>query len=277
MTKESYFYNSSKLMFTATFLLLISNLSLFLKTVSPWFEDNCVFLYDKLPILTFVIFSLLAFVAVNGECVAYRRERCLKSRKTRSRLKFYILLNIIFLFAKSSLVKAALKTNQLTPGGALFRIGVSIVTVVISYSFFLLLLLIVYRFRDRSVRKLAIIENIAIGFSAFYELFRIINFSINDYDVDFFGGVVSRLFSSSVLMNALCIIQYVLVAVALIFIRNYYSSASALADEKKKNAAKNAVTASMIFLEKRFGVDSQDDDWVLSEESTATADEIITE
>ena len=260
MSKNNYISNSARLLSIGAAILFIANVITFLAAVSPWFSENYAVVCAKAPNLAFYSFSIIAFIAFNGEGVGYKRSREAKKKKVTVAFKWYTAFVFAFMFFKTALIRKVSATDVASSSGVLARIGLSVLMTVLSFSFLLFFASLWYLKRDKNKKILASAETAALVLSAVYSVYRVMNYITVGYGVASFGGF-GELFSSEMLTHVLCLVQYAAVIIMLALIKVKYADLAAIDEENDEKTKKELINVNSLYENEQYGLDARDDRW----------------
>ena len=253
MLKYRFLKNSAKVLYISTAILFLSNAILLLSLVAPDYVVKIGFL-SKLPDLSVYIFTFLAFLALNDEKAAHRKIKDIKSQKKVRILKGFLIFIFVVNFFKVSIQNVFINLDN-----TLADVILNIFLVVMSFSFFMLILSCWYFYRDKNEGKVKFIILASILVSAIYAVYKFVVYQFAVFPVSSLNEN-TELVKSQVVQYSFCLVQYAVNITMLVFINKHYEKKEFESEEAEKNIPKQErpqVVA--IELEDSFGIDNIDD------------------
>jgi len=152
-----------------------------------------------------------------------------------------------------------------TTAGIVARLGMSLLATVGSYGFLFGALSLWYIIRDKGNLKLMLPQLVSLLISICYNGFKFLNYAVGKYNVTAFGDVFTELFSNNIISQLLCIFQFLFNLIMLVSITVYYGKKG---DEEQKILDQNVKTlakARNIIKDEGYGIDTLEDDFLMSE------------
>ncbi len=254
MNKNSYFSNAAKFLLIGTALTFAAKLLSLMNTFSLS-GGGVQALLKNITDISFYGFLILAFLALNGEGIAHKRNREYKKKRVTSRLKFLIVADLLILLVKNYLSVKAVASPVQSVSGIIKRIIISLIICICSVSFTLFAISVWYFIRDRRFDKAQIVELIAVIISGIYFVVRLIN-QLSVFNFHIFGENIESIMSSTLFTGILCLLQYASNITVFAVLYKHFSSDSGKVNEENTKLSRHANT---LYFENGFGLDSADE------------------
>ena len=264
MTKSSYLSSASKYFAIVSGLILLPNL---LSLIGGFFAtEQILSLTTKATSLSFYLIIALSYVALNGEGIAYRKNNMTESLKKIVYLKRYLLFSVIVNFSKNFIERKVLTFSGNDAVSLFLKLSTSLLFSVASFSFLVTVVSIWYLKRDKEISNLFNLEAFAIEFGVIYNMFKVFNYTVESYGLKIYGDSLTVIFANPTLTNLFCVICCIIFIASFITISKYYNSLSLKEEEERKNLLALRKTTVDIFNEEGYGIDTVEDDFILSDE-----------
>lgn len=261
MAKSSYFSNSAKLLSIVSALLFAANAMVAVGSFSG--NETISRLGSSLSNLDVYVVLILGYIAFNGEGLGHKRYGDRKRKKVTAFFKLHIVFCFVMNFIKSGIEMAVLSVDG--AGGMVARLVMSIVSTAGSYGFLLCAVSLWYILRDSQEKKLVPIELVAFASGIIYNGYKALNYAVDKYGITTFGSLFADLFSNDSAMKILCLFQFAFNIIMFVLVADYYGKKGqkeqAVLDEKAKKLPK----AKNVYKDEGFGIDTMEDDFLLSE------------
>lgn len=259
MNKNDYLSEAAKYFLSGTLLLTVSKLFTILTAIDRSPLERFSRFGNTVTNFAFYGFLVLAFIALNGEKISFKRQRNLKCKKKVSRLKWLIAYNILFVFFKKALDRTAFSYEPGTDAAAFTAIITGLLSACASMSFFLFVISLWYFVRDRKLKELFPVQTVTVIISAVYFAFKLSAAVLVDYRLGAPGSALYAVLKSSVFSNTLCLVQYTADIIMFISVKRRYSLLSALEDEAAADRTAGIIRTVSIYDERGFGIDDSDE------------------
>ena len=262
MVKSNYFSNSAKLLIAVSAILLATNT---LQTLGSFTNSlKLIELGTSLSKTALYVVLVIGFIAFNGEGVCYKRYRIRKRKKLTDYFKWHIFICFFMNFIKGGFDMAAMSLEGAERTVACLIM--SVVSTVITYGFLLCVVSLWYIIRDKAHKKLLAFEVTAFIFGLIYNIYKFFNYAVVKYRLTLFGSGITEAFSNDKALKILCLLQLVFDIIMLAMVVVHYDALAIEEQEESKKSIKTLVEARNIFKEEGFGIDTIDDDFLLTEE-----------
>lgn len=268
MTKSEYLSNSAKLFAVNGIILFIANAFIFAGN----FNAQLGAYGTKLANYTFFIILVLAFLALNGEGIGYKRHKDFINKKRIKLLKLLLLFVFILRYAKVPVEQTLLSWNGSEFLQVMGKIFLGFFNTVGSYSFLFIMVSLLYLIRDKADTRLFLFETVSFFSGVFYALYRTLYICICKYQLIGTDGVIVKVFSSESVMYILGLVEYFLFIVMCFVIIHSYNLKVADEMEEKNKQKKKMKFAPKIYNTDHIGMDSLEDQFFLAcdEEDVST-------
>lgn len=257
LTKSDYLSNSAKLLLISSAMLFAVNTLSFV----GMFNDSVATSVGKLSDFCFYAVFVLAFLAFNGEGIAYKHSREVHKKSKTTSLKALVVFAFAARFVKSFVENFVLSFDNDTVSGVVARILLGVFSTASSYGFLLTAVALWYAARDKNEKKLLILEVATLSIGLIYNLFKIFNYTILKYDAVIFGELGVSLFSDKIILNVLCLFQFAFDMLMFFSVLKYYDK-KVISEQAEKNLArKKMLTARNIYSADGYGIDTLEDDF----------------
>lgn len=258
MNKNDYLSNAAKYFLIGTVLLFVSKLFTILTAIDGSPLER--FLHNGATVTNFAFygFLVLSFIALNGEKIACKRQRNLKRKKSASRLKWLIAYNVLFVFLKKTLDRAAFSYAPGSGAATAAAIITGLLSTFASLSFFLFVISLWYFARDRKMKELSLLQTVTVIISAVYFVLKLTTALLIDYRLGAPGSAIYNVLKSGALANTLCLVQYTADIIMFISVKRRYSALSAIEDEAAAGREDKIIKTVSIYDEKGYGIDESD-------------------
>lgn len=255
MLKQRFLKNSSRLLLVATVILFLGNLVVTLFAFSNEFALRFTSL-SKFPQLVSFLFPLLAYLSLNDEKSAHRKIKDVKSQRVVIYFKRFLVVIFASLFFKS-----AITTNLINLKSNFWNLVLSLILVVLSYSFFLTCVSLWYFIREKIDVKIRVVALVSTLVSLFYIFYKFLISIIIDYpvvNISLNEDVLTKLDFSQ---QMLCLLQYAVNIVMLITFKKYYEKKEDELEtiEQALTTHNNPSVYDSIAEQKGYGMDFCDD------------------
>lgn len=258
MTKSDYLSNSAKLLLICSSFLFVVNFLAFF----GMYSDALSGVSAKLTTACFYVVLVLGFLAFNGEGIAYKHSRQPGHKKKTVALKILLLSAFLIRFIKAPVEAAVLSSEAHSFGGVLGRLFLGVFNTVASYGFLLTVVALWYIFRDSGVKKLLLPECIAFFSGVLYNTYKMLNYSVTKYGLDFFGELFVTAFGNGKVLNALCLVHFLCDIVMFALVLKAYNLRAITEQKEKALITKKMVTTRKIYSTDCFGLDTLEDDFL---------------
>lgn len=262
MTKSSYLSSAAKYFAIVSALILLPNLFSMLGTFEKIAE-----LTGRITGFSFYLIIVLIYVALNGEGIAYRKNRLTEKLRATVYLKRYLLFSVIINFSKNYLERKVFTYSGSNVIRAFWELSSSFLFSVTSFSFVVTVVLIWYLKRDKEIKGLAKIEMTAIISGVIYNLFKALSFPVESYGTKIYGEALIRFFSFQIIGNILCVLCCIVFIITFIVISKKYTSLFEKEEEERKSLLALRKTTKDIYKKDGYGIDSAEDDFILNEDN----------
>lgn len=254
MLKYRFLKNSAKVLYISTAILFLSNLILLLGLVAPEYIEKIGFL-SKLPDLSVYIFTFFSYLALNDEKAAHRKIKDIKSQKKVRILKGFLIFIFVSNFFKVSIQNVIINLNN-----TFADVVLNIFLVVMSFSFFMLVLSCWYFYRDKNESKVKFIILASILVSAIYAVYKFVVHQFAVFSVSAFNEN-AELLKSQVVQYAFCLVQYAVNITMLVLINKHYEKKEAEFEKIENNKPEKNYPEVVDSLETEsgYGIDFVDD------------------
>lgn len=261
MTKSEYLSNSAKLLMICSIMLFVSNALVYMNGLS----ETIALIGSKASDITFYVVFFIGFLAFNGEGIAYKRNRDLKSKKKTSLLKLLIVFVFVLRYIKSPIENLGLSVSENNLGGVFSRIGLGALSTIASYGFLFTVVALHYMLRDRENKKLFCVEALAFLVGVANNLFKVFRYAVTKYELNALGDIFVSVFSNETATAVLSLLQYAFDIIMFFIVLKEYNKF--ILDEFNKNeiAKKKAVFSRKIYNTDCVGIDTMEDDFLLNE------------
>lgn len=258
MTKAGYISNAAKMLAASAVFLLVANILVFIGSGGN--SDFQKFGSSFSSLATYVVF-FVSYIAFNGEGIGHKRARSRKAKKRTGYLKFITLICFLSIYFKGALRNAVLNAPADSFGGIALRLLGSVIYTVTAYAFLFWAVSLWYLLRDEGIKKLQIIEAISFVLASIYNFYKIFNYAVGRFELSFSQGL-DRLFSNELMLNCLCIIQYLFMLIMFVMVTKHYSALSRYEEKRDNETNKLLFGAKNIFKDEGFGIDTLEDDFL---------------
>ncbi len=259
MTKSNYLSSAAKYFAVVSALILLPNL--FSMAGS---SEQVAELTRKITSFSFYLIIALTYVALNGEGIAYRKNNMIENLKSIVYLKRYLLFSVIVNVAKSYLERKAVSFSDNNVVKVFLQFSSSVLFSVASFSFVVTVVLIWYLKRDKDIQNLFKFELIAIILGVLYNVFKILNYTVDSYGLKIYGEALTNLFSNQMIINILCVVCCIIFIVSFIVISRSYNLLSLKEEDERKKTLALRKTTKDICKSEGYGIDSVEDDFFLN-------------
>lgn len=260
MTKSSYLSSAAKYLAIVSALILLPNLFSMLGSFEKIAE-----LTGRVTTFSFYLIIVLIYVALNGEGIAYRKNRLTEKLRATVYLKRYLLFSVIINFAKNYLERKVFTYSGSNVIKVLFELSSGALFSVASFSFVVTVVLIWYLRRDKDIEGLAKFEMIAIISGVIYNLFKALSFPIESYATKIYGEALTRVLSFQIIGDIFCILCCVVFIIAFVVISKKYASLYEKEEEERKSLLALRKTTKDIYKTEGYGMDCAEDDFIFNE------------
>lgn len=256
--RYTYYSKSSQLFFIGSIALFITKGLSFAITFLPEVSASGTKFFTNITEIAYYGFLVLAFLALNGEGVCYKRNREFVRKKSVSRLKRLVVFCFLGAFAKALANATVMNVSKTGAFGIAVRALCAFFLAAASLSFVLLSVSAHCFKRDRRFKKLRVFEAAALAVAVVYYVLRYVSL-LKGYEVSLLPDGVYNAVCSSNVLNVFCILQYF--ADALMFGAAYKTFGETAADEEKETEKNNEATrkCETLFSESGCGIDNFDD------------------
>ena len=235
MTKSGYISSSAKLLMWLSGLLLFCNVLVMAGGLTTPVVAQFA---TKLSGFSIYVVLFVGFAALNGEGIGHKRAKMRKKRAVTIRLQFLLIFCYLLRYIKSAPHLYALSLSAESAWGIVFRLFMSVVSVVGSFGFLMTMVSLWYILRDEGETKLLPIEVASFGVGVIYNIYKLMSFAVVDYKLTFMGELFVSVFSNSLVSHILCICQYAVNILMFALVYRYYRLKSVQEAEQVKNAPK---------------------------------------
>ena len=259
MTKSDYLSNSAKILLISSALLFVANLL----AVMGAYNEVFVIPAEKFSTFCFYAVFLLGFLAFNGEGIAYKHSRESGNKKKTTYLKILVLFVFLVRYIKTPIENLVLSLNAESLCGIVTRLLLGVFNTVFSYGFLLTIVSLWYIFRDNGIKKLLPLETCAFAVGLIYNVYKVLNYAVTKYGLTVFGELFVSVFSNKLILNSLCLLQFLLDVVMCLIVMMYYDKKAIKEQEEKSKVNKKMVVAKRIYSTDCCGIDNLEDDFFL--------------
>lgn len=260
MSKSNYLSSAAKYFAGVSFLILITNLFSTVARITG--EQQILSLTSKITSFSFYLIILLAFVALNGERIAYRNVRDFSKLKVMINLKRVFFAVVVLNFSSNYIEKSvssymgsfALKTVLQVSSSFLFSVS--------SFSFLVVIVLFWYYKRDKLHGKISVMELTSVIIGIIYNVFKALNFSVTKYQVIIYGKTLESFFLNQNILDALCILSCIIYIVVFISIANLYKKFVVNDDVERKKQLDSRRKTKDVYKSEGYGLDTAEDDFI---------------
>lgn len=256
--RYTYYSKSSQLFLIGSIALFVTKGLSFAISFFPDVSSSGTKFFTNITEIAYYGFLVLAFLALNGEGVCYKRNREFVSKKAVSRLKRLVVLCFLGAFAKALANATVMNVPKTGFSAVIVRILCAFILGAASLSFVLLSVSAHCFKRDSQFKKLRIFEAVAVAAAGLYFALRYISL-LKGYGVSVLPSEVYKTVCSSNVLNAFCLIQYF--TDALMFGAAYKTFGEMAVTEEKEVEKNNESSrkCETLFLESGRGIDNFDD------------------
>lgn len=261
MTKSEYISNSAKLLLLCSVFLFIANLLVLFSGVG----ETVAVLGEKLSNFTFYFVTVAAFLAFNGEGIAYKRSKEKKKKMKTNLLKLLLVFSFLVRYVKKPIENFILSSvGECTRGtdivGTVARVFLGAFNTVASFSFLFMLVAFWYMMRDNN-NKLLMLQTGAFLIGVVYNFYRMFNYAITKYGLAL-GDFYTELFSNETFMKSVVLLFYAILGVMFFVVMKTYNKNILDEQEAIRKTKKNMNFARKIYTTDCVGVDTLEDDWL---------------
>lgn len=261
MTKSEYLSNSAKILMICSIMLFVSNALVYMSGLS----ETIALIGSKASDITFYVVFIIGFLAFNGEGIAYKRSRDLKSKKKTVLLKFIIAFVFILRYIKSPIENIGLSVSADSLGGTFSRLGLGLLSTVASYGFVFLVCALLYLLRDNGNKKLLVFESIAFLAGVINNIFKVFRYSVTKYGLASIGDELVDVFSNETVTCVLSLSQFALCIVMFSVVVMEYNKLILDEYNEHETAKKRANFSRQIYNTDCIGIDTMEDDFLVDE------------
>ncbi len=263
MAKSTYLSNSAKILAALSGMLLLANILVAVGSMGDL--PRVSQLATSFSNLCLYVVLVMGYVAFNGEAVCHKRNRDRKKKKLLGFFKLLLLICFLLRYIKAVPENLAMAVPVQSLGGILARLGVSLLSTVGSFGFLFGSVSLWYLIRDKENPKLLLPELISVMISVLYNAFKFFNYAVGKYEITAFGEAFTSFFSQNEISQILCIFQFLFNLIMLVCVTVYYSEKGESEQEILDKNTKELKKARNVLKEEGFGIDTLEDDFLLSE------------
>ena len=259
MAKSNYLSNSAKLLIVVSAILLVANALLTIGSFGN--NQSFIDLGSSLSNKALYIVLVIGFIAFNGEGVCHKRYRDRKSKKVTSYFKLHLFICFLMNFIKGAFDMLAMSLSGNSKTIACFLM--SIVSTISTYGFLLCAVSLWYILRDSSHKKLLPFEVTAFIVGLIYNVYKLFNYAVKEYDITIFGSEFANSFFSNDILRILNILHLIFTILMFIQVARFYGKLGEKEQEELNRNAKILNPARNVYKDEGFGIDAFEDDFLL--------------
>ena len=263
MAKSTYLSNSAKLLAVLSGMLLLANVLAAVGSMGNLPDVSR--LATSFSSLCLYVVLVVGYVAFNGEAVCHKRYRDRKKKKVLGFFKLLLLLCFLLRYIKAVPENLAMTIPAESLGGILARLGVSLLSTVGSFGFLFGAVSLWYLIRDKENPKLLLPELVSLMISVLYNAFKFFNYAVGKYEITAFGEGFTSIFSQNEISQILCVFQFLLNLIMFVCVIIYYSKKGEGEQQILDKNTKELKKARNVLKEEGFGIDTLEDDFLISE------------
>ena len=263
MAKSSYLSNSAKILAVLSGMLLLANILVAVGSIGN-LPDASKLATSFSNLCLYVVF-FMGYIAFNGEAVGHKRNHDRRKKRILGIFKLLVFFCFVLRYIKNIPEAFAMAIPAGSLGGVVARLGVSLISTVGSFGFLFGALSLWYIIRDKGNLKLMLPELVSVFISALYNGFKFFNYAVGKYGITAFGEDFALIFSQNEILQILCIFQFAFNLIMLVCVTVYYSKKGDSEQEILDKNTRELSKARNIHKEEGFGIDTLEDDYLLSE------------